>query len=524
MESFDRAITRQVVDQEIIQRVIQIGAQLAFLHTSSAPKIDASPEEPTLMPVPVTQLASIPDSTINLIQQIPSYVIDIARTCLSKKLSNTGFIHGDFKPDNIFAANGMVKFIDWERAGFGGFIHDLAAFIAGVLSIRISSVGLSGIGNLERSREALYQASLGSWKISGAFLAGYYSIVPSVEEYENLTRHIGVKMLARTQTVAHVDSSKSPHVVAAISVIKQLLKQKKQKMLSCEEVVNTDIARWIRNVSHAVKIENLHHCTRNRTGEAISLIPSSSTIQKLTKWLYLDVHLLGKISDDGEPMSLNHPIWESVNAKTDDSYISPGWLFENLDNGDILATQGVVQVVIPCNEISAWVIPNEKSLKLRRYRPNAIFGWHTFFSQFGASNNLDTRLYLADLANGDYLTALIQALDKTETKWMGKLAANAESKRPDRLVLYFDEEILSTVVKVITLTRRQLDVSPCVSPGFASELCSGIFGAKNKSSEGASHGMLVARSFSRVLCGVDPDSEFEAEIAGAISKIGFSEC
>lgn len=233
----DRSVIGDEPDEATLLSTFQIGQQLGFLHSSTPPDEWASPEEPILMPIPIEHFSRVPDSTVLLLKELPAAVSTALRGRKASDIGRSVFIHGDFKPDNIFASDGRVLFIDWERGGRGDPMHDLAAFIAGVLSLRLSSVGLAGIGDFERSRSALTSASLGSWRLAAAFLNGYGVSMESANYYEQLIRMVGAKLLARTQTVAYFGSPGSPHVHTAMAMLSRLTTAPKPAAKALRNVV-----------------------------------------------------------------------------------------------------------------------------------------------------------------------------------------------------------------------------------------------------------------------------------------------
>ncbi|MFD0855801.1 phosphotransferase family protein, partial [Actinomadura adrarensis] len=150
---FGDEAARNEVTAEVLAAGFRIGRQLRALHGSAVVPERATPETPVLIPVRIERLSAVPDSTITLLASLPSWVSRRAGAWAGKEVLGPGFIHGDFKPDNVFVSADSVTFIDWERAGSGEKAHDLASFIAGMLSLRLGSIGTAGTGDRGRARE-----------------------------------------------------------------------------------------------------------------------------------------------------------------------------------------------------------------------------------------------------------------------------------------------------------------------------------------------------------------------------------
>ncbi|MFD0855175.1 hypothetical protein ACFQ07_23250, partial [Actinomadura adrarensis] len=220
----------------------------------------------------------------------------------------------------------------------------------------------------------------------------------------------------------------------------------------------------------------------------------------MTRWLYNDVHLRGEIADDGEAMSLSHAAWQALTAGTATRYTSDGWKIEPGPDRCFRASRNGLELLVPEEDAGLWV-EGDGRLRLVRYRPNALFGWHVFVGRFGGPVRSSVRLYLPELAGPEPLVALVNSLDDSDIVWSGKLAANEGSRRPDRLVLYLDAEAVDDIVRTVRMVRESFGPLPMRAPGFAVDVRDGVPGARGTDDgAGRSHGMTVASGFARALC------------------------
>lgn len=270
--------------------------------------------------------------------------------------------------------------------------------------------------------------------------------------------------------------------------------------------------RWSRSVLMAVKSTKTV-LSRHRTGETIPRSPKGEAVATVARWLYQDVHLGGTIDDQGEPASLVHSAWSALLQLTQKRYVSAGWRFTPSADGDVHATRDGVEVIVRGDQMEEWVV-GEGCLVLYRFRPNGLYGWHIFLSCNSAPVYADIRLYLPDLADEKLLPELVRELDAMSLSWSGKIAANATSLRPDRLVLYTDEDSFQSVADAVARVRRLTNGSEPCRPGFSSEVAPGIFGARSEPGFRSSHGSLVSEHFARILVGQQAHDPSSTELGG----------
>lgn len=238
-DRFDLQVTEEYPNKSTLNKAFRIGEQLAAIHEDNFDSYKASPEKPALLPIPIAEFQFIPESTLLLFRKLPDSLSKLINRLTVGPILGNGFIHGDFKPDNVFAGNKNITVIDWERAGQGELAHDLASFIATVLSLRIGAIALEHAGKSREARIGLMKATAGTWRLTASFLRGYGIILPDQHGYSRLAAMVGVKLLARAQAVAYAGSPNSPAVSASLAVVKRLILEPESAGQELRKLVKT---------------------------------------------------------------------------------------------------------------------------------------------------------------------------------------------------------------------------------------------------------------------------------------------
>ncbi len=157
----------------------QLGIAIAWLHTSQRQRVAELPlaaiETPPVAPISLSAVADHSEATLELAALL--HREDFAG--LLEGADGTAqpevFVHGDLKFDNVLSdrAGYGVKIIDWECAGRGAAIIDLAAFSA---SLIYEGIRLGAVAAQRSAQDGMMRADVETtkaWTAISAFFASY---------------------------------------------------------------------------------------------------------------------------------------------------------------------------------------------------------------------------------------------------------------------------------------------------------------------------------------------------------------
>lgn len=174
-----------------------IGRKLAVLHRSSI-DFDAKPEMPVVYPIPAALFVHVTDGALWTLQQLPEEFHSVVTSpMIAVESQERVFIHGDLSLDNILTSEEDAVFIDWELAGMGAAVHDIASLVASFLSLRLRA-------QVARKSELVHAPRLLMSEFSefcGSLLASYRKL-GTPPDSRLLVQLIAIKLLARAQVVA----------------------------------------------------------------------------------------------------------------------------------------------------------------------------------------------------------------------------------------------------------------------------------------------------------------------------------
>jgi serine/threonine protein kinase len=168
-----------LLSQAALAALASLGEPLAALHrmvdTEDRPPHESRPVAANLDPVVLGEwMQASPAAKAFIRKAQESHAV---RAALARVARNTqspeGFIHGDLKLDNILIGYGRPLLIDFELAGTGPIVRDLAAVLGSMLHIWVRTLK---IGESEIVREADEDGSVLLSQVQGTaseFLAGY---------------------------------------------------------------------------------------------------------------------------------------------------------------------------------------------------------------------------------------------------------------------------------------------------------------------------------------------------------------
>jgi aminoglycoside phosphotransferase (APT) family kinase protein len=187
------------------------GAVLARLHASRVPAAlgRCRPERPQRFPLTIQQYGQTPDSVLALLRSLELLpgVRDTLDEAHRRPWGSEAFVHGDFKPDNILLVGRperatAVRVIDWELAGRGDPVEDVAALSAGLLSLALQGkVTATGAMSPDDFRRCVEQASSDTFCFFAAFLAAYREVRPLPVEPRVLLGDMALRILSRAQSI-----------------------------------------------------------------------------------------------------------------------------------------------------------------------------------------------------------------------------------------------------------------------------------------------------------------------------------
>jgi aminoglycoside phosphotransferase (APT) family kinase protein len=125
--------------------ITELGRLLGALHAAPAGARDLSYRRPWILGVPAGQIPAICDGNVpasRLVEQIalrPAVVAAITR--LDRTWTARTAIHGDVKFDNVLVGPQGMSLVDWELAGLGEPVWDLAGVVDGLLLPLLVAVG-----------------------------------------------------------------------------------------------------------------------------------------------------------------------------------------------------------------------------------------------------------------------------------------------------------------------------------------------------------------------------------------------
>ncbi|MCK2242097.1 MULTISPECIES: phosphotransferase [unclassified Crossiella] len=163
----------------LIQVAGRVGTAIAWLHgtdrTTVANLPAAAVESPPLEPFPLATIGERSGATLELaaVLQREGFV-DVLYSAKSPDQPDV-FAHGDLKFDNVLTtrAGADLKFIDWECAGRGAAVIDLAAFSASLLYEGIRLGAVAAEVSVESGLDTADAETTKAWAAIAAFLAGY---------------------------------------------------------------------------------------------------------------------------------------------------------------------------------------------------------------------------------------------------------------------------------------------------------------------------------------------------------------
>lgn len=157
----------------------RVGTAIAWLHTVQRERVEQLPpaaiEEPPLAPIPLATVAEQSGATLELAAFLHRGSFAELLEGAQRPEQPDVFVHGDLKFDNVLtdgAGSGM-KIIDWECAGRGAAVIDLAAFSA---SLIYEGVRLGAVAAERSVHEGLQRAdaeTTKAWAAISAFVASY---------------------------------------------------------------------------------------------------------------------------------------------------------------------------------------------------------------------------------------------------------------------------------------------------------------------------------------------------------------
>jgi Phosphotransferase enzyme family len=157
----------------------RLGTAIAWLHTAERQRVEELPpaaiEAPPLAPIPLAIVAEQSGATLELAALLHREAFAELLEGVERPEQPDVFVHGDLKFDNVLtdSAGSGMKIIDWECAGRGAAIIDLAAFSASLIyeGVRLGAVDaeLSARQGLQRADAETTKA----WAAISAFVASY---------------------------------------------------------------------------------------------------------------------------------------------------------------------------------------------------------------------------------------------------------------------------------------------------------------------------------------------------------------
>lgn len=188
------------------------GTALAHLHGAPLPVrlARSRPERPRLFPLTPQEYGRTPDGVLAILrslEQCPDVRDELARA-RRRRPDGEVFVHGDYKPDNLLLAPPgrgapAVHVIDWELAGRGDPVEDLAALAAGLIAVALQArVAVAAEHTPAALRSCVDLAAADTFAFLGAFLAAYRVVRPVPAEPTDLVAAMALRMLSRAQSTA----------------------------------------------------------------------------------------------------------------------------------------------------------------------------------------------------------------------------------------------------------------------------------------------------------------------------------
>ncbi|MGO1052819.1 phosphotransferase [Crossiella sp. CA198] len=154
----------------------RLGETLAWLHGAERHTVAGLPvaaiESPPLEPFPLADIGEQSAATLELAALL--HREDLAGQ-LDLPARPEVFVHGDLKFDNVLTTRDGdgLRLVDWECAGRGAAVLDLAAFAASLLYEGIRLGAVAGEVSVEHGLATADAETTKAWAAISTFLAGY---------------------------------------------------------------------------------------------------------------------------------------------------------------------------------------------------------------------------------------------------------------------------------------------------------------------------------------------------------------
>lgn len=208
------------------------GTALAHLHASPPPAglSRCRPERPRLFPLTPQEYGRTPDGVLAILRWLERYpgVCEALGRAQRRDRSAEHFVHGDFKPDNLLITRApevpAVHVIDWELAGCGDPVEDLAALSAGLFAVALQSrVAVTDSPTPPALRGAVDRAAADTFAFLGVFLAAYRAVRPMPAEPAELVGAMALRMLSRAQSTALLAGSVNVVATLLLGAVRGML-------------------------------------------------------------------------------------------------------------------------------------------------------------------------------------------------------------------------------------------------------------------------------------------------------------
>ncbi|QIM17155.1 aminoglycoside phosphotransferase family protein [Leucobacter insecticola] len=203
-ESPFKSLLSKEIPDEWTNYVRKIGEKLSALHSANVP-FDANPEMPVLYPIPISMFHLVSEGALWTLEKLPTSFHEAAALQIEQlDLLPKVFIHGDLSIDNILTDDQQAVFIDWELAGMGSGLHDLASLMASFTSLRLKAQIVhhqswtTGPAEIVRELTDFCSTLLQSYRILDGAYCG-----------DTLMRLVSLKLLTRAQAMAAASISQS---------------------------------------------------------------------------------------------------------------------------------------------------------------------------------------------------------------------------------------------------------------------------------------------------------------------------
>lgn len=197
---------------------VACGRTLGRLHAAPPPPglPAAGAERPRLLPLTLEEYATTADCVVRMLGSLDAVdgLMDTLRAADEASGSEPVVVHGDFKPDNVLLAPppaAELRVIDWELSGLGDPHDDVAAFLAGLLSLALTVRRRAAVAeDRAAQREAIAAAADDAFAGTSLLLDGYREHRDWRPEPRVLVLRTAARMLCRAQALAAVNGQLGP--------------------------------------------------------------------------------------------------------------------------------------------------------------------------------------------------------------------------------------------------------------------------------------------------------------------------